>query len=70
MPVRDQTKKLQLRTTRVLRDKGTSDPMAEEGRRAGLDRLDWDKQKALSKDSLDIDLGANSAMGADSPGRP
>ena len=50
---------------RVLRDKETSDPVEEEGCRAGLDHLDWDKDNALSKDSLEIDLGANSATGAD-----
>ena len=38
--------------------------MAEEGRRASLDHLDWDKDKGLSKDSPEIDLGANSATGA------
>ena len=54
-----------LNNLRVLRDKGTSDPVTEEGRQANLDRLNWDKDKALSKDSQEIELGANSAMGAD-----
>ena len=39
--------------------------MAEVGRRTGLDRRGWEKDKALSKDSLEIDLGANSATEAD-----
>ena len=50
---------------RVLIDKGTLDPLAEEGHGAGLDHLNWEKDKTLSKDSLEIDLGANSAMGGD-----
>ena len=49
---------------RVLSDSGTSDPVAEVGRRASLDRRDWDNDKALSKDSLEMNLGVNSATGA------
>ena len=39
--------------------------MTEEGRRAGLDFLDWDIDKALSKASLEMDFGGASDRGAE-----
>ena len=39
--------------------------MAEVGRRAGLDHRDRNNDNTLSKDSLEMDLEANFATGAD-----
>ena len=49
----------------MFKDKGTLDPVTDEGRRASLDLLDWDVDRALSKASLEMDLGGASATGAE-----
>ena len=50
---------------KVLRDNGSSGPVTETRRRTGLDRRDCVRDRALSRDSLEIDLGLGSATGAD-----
>ena len=49
----------------VFSESGTSGPVAETGCRTSLDRHDCVWDSGLSRDSLEMDFGASSAMGAD-----
>ena len=53
------------KTFNVFNEKGMSGPVAETGRRAGLDHRDCVWDRALSRDPLEIDFGPGSATGAD-----
>ena len=41
----------------VLKDNGASGPVADTGRRDGLDCHDFVSENALSRDCLEIDMG-------------
>ena len=60
-----ETEAIASKSFNVFNESGTSGPVTEMGRRAGPDRCNCVWDSALSRDSLEMDFGASSVMGAD-----